>query len=65
MPEDIAIMSSKSDIDPCSHGRDTDRQKSADGRIDRRTDGFSVYLQIVSMCTYVNGNCCIYDYVCI
>ena len=37
MPEDIAITSSKSDVDPCSHGRETDRQKSADGR----TDGFS------------------------
>ena len=37
MPEDIAIMLSKSNVDPCSHGRDTDRQKSADGR----TDGFS------------------------
>ena len=37
MPEDIAITSSKSDVDPCSNGRDTDRQKSTD----RRTDGFS------------------------
>ena len=37
MPEDIAIISSKSDVDLCSHGRDTDRQKSADGW----TDGFS------------------------
>ena len=37
MPEDIAIVSSKSDVDPCSLGRDTDRQKSADGQ----TDGFS------------------------
>ena len=33
MPEDIAIIS---DVDPCSHGQETDRQKSADGR----TDGF-------------------------
>ena len=41
MPEDVAITSSKSDIDPCSHGRETDRQKSADGRTDRQTDGFS------------------------
>ena len=32
MPEDIAITSSKSDVDPCSHGRDPDRQKSADGQ---------------------------------
>ena len=31
MPEDIAITSSRSDVDPCSHGRETDRQKSADG----------------------------------
>ena len=39
MPENVAIMSSKSDIDPCSHGRDTDHQKV---RMDRQTDGFSV-----------------------
>ena len=32
MPEDIAITSSKCDVDPCSHGRETDRQKSADGQ---------------------------------
>ena len=37
MPEDIGITSSKSDVDACSHDRETDRQKSADGR----TDGFS------------------------
>ena len=37
MPEDIAITSSKSDIDPYSHSRETDHQKSADGQI----DGFS------------------------
>ena len=41
MPEDIAITSSKSDVDPCSHGRDPDGQKSADRQTDRRTDGFS------------------------
>ena len=41
MTEDIAITSSKSDVDPCSHGRETDRQKSADGQTDRQTDGFS------------------------
>ena len=40
MPEDIAITSSKSDVDPCSHGRENDRQKSADGQ----TDGFSASL---------------------
>ena len=40
MPEDIAITSNKSDVDPCSNGRETDRQKSADGR----TDGFSAYI---------------------
>ena len=32
MPEDIDIASSKSDVDPCSHGRETDHQKV-------RTDG--------------------------
>ena len=37
MPEDIAIISSKFDVDPYGHGRETDRQKSADGQ----TDGFS------------------------
>ena len=37
MPEDRAITSSKSDVDPCSHGRDPDRRKNADGQ----TDGFS------------------------
>ena len=40
MPEDIAITSSKSDVDAYSHNRETDHQKSADGRTDRRTDGF-------------------------
>ena len=34
MPEDIAITSSKSDVDSCSHGRETDRQKSVDGQTD-------------------------------
>ena len=40
MPEDRAIVSSKSDVDPCSHGRDPDRQKM-------RTDGqtaFQLYI---------------------
>ena len=32
MPEDIAIILSKSDVDPCSHGQNTDPQKSADGQ---------------------------------
>ena len=32
MPEDVAITSSKSDVDPCSRGRETDRRKSADGQ---------------------------------
>ena len=41
MPEDIAITSSKSDVDPFSHGRDPDGQKSADRQTDGRTDGFS------------------------
>ena len=46
MPEDIAITSSKSDVDQCSHGRDTDRQKSANGQ----TDGFSaLYSRLASV----------------
>ena len=44
MPEDIAITSSKSDVDPCSHSRENDRQKSADGQTDRQT---AVQLYIV------------------
>ena len=43
MPEDIAITSSKSDVDPCSRGRETDRQKSADGQTDRQT-AFQLYI---------------------
>ena len=43
MPEDIAIISSKSDVDPCSHGRETDRQKNADGRTDGQT-AFQLYI---------------------
>ena len=43
MPEDIATMSSKSDVDPCSHGRDPDCQKSADGRTDGQT-AFQLYI---------------------
>ena len=38
MPEDIAITSSKSDVDPCSHDRETDRQKSADRRLFSRLE---------------------------
>ena len=44
MPEDIAITSSKSDVDPCSHGREIDRQKSADGQTDRQT-AFQLYIR--------------------
>ena len=44
MPEDRAITSSKSDIDPCSHGRDPDRQKSADGQTDRWLFSF-IYIE--------------------
>ena len=43
MPEDVAITSSKSDVDPCGRGRETDRQKSADGRTDRQT-AFQLYI---------------------
>ena len=51
MPEDIAITSSKSDVDPCSHGRETDRQKvRTDGRTDRQTDGPSaLYSRLASV----------------
>ena len=48
MPEDIAIISSKSDVDPCSHGRETDRQKSVDGR----TDSFSALYSRTPKPTY-------------
>ena len=47
MPEDIAITSSKSDVDPFSHGRDPDGQKSVDRQTDGRTDGqtaFQLYI---------------------
>ena len=43
MPEDIAITSSICDVDPCSHGRETDRQKSADGQTDGQT-AFQLYI---------------------
>ena len=44
MPEDMATTSSKSDIDPCSHGRDPDRQKGADRQTDRRLFSFILYI---------------------
>ena len=50
MPEDIAIISSKSDVDPCSHVRETDHQKSADGR----TDDFSALYSRYT-CIYIKG----------
>ena len=37
MPEDVAIASTKSEVDTCTDDRDIDRPKSAD----RQTDGFS------------------------
>ena len=43
MAEDIAITSSKSDVNPCSHGRDPDRQKSADRQTDGQT-AFQLYI---------------------
>ena len=53
MPEDIAITSSKSDVDPCSHGQDPDGQKSADRR-DRQTDGQTAFqLYIVDTILYI------------
>ena len=62
MPEDIAITSSKSDVDPFSHGRDPDGQKSADRQTDGRTDGFStLYSRYIYIYIYVakNLNCII------
>ena len=57
MPDDIAITSSKSDVDPCSYSRETDRQKSADGR----TDGFSaLYSRCMYACMYVCIYVCMY-----
>ena len=43
MPEDIAITSSKSDIDPCSHDRDRPL-KSADGQTDGSSALYSRYM---------------------
>ena len=40
MPKDIVITS---DIDPCSHGQDTDQQKRADGRMDGQM-AFQLYI---------------------
>ena len=40
MTEDIAIISSKSDVDPCSHDRETYRQKV---RMDGQT-AFQLYI---------------------
>ena len=52
MPEDIAITSSKSDVDPCSHGRDSDGQKSADRRTDGQT-AFQLYIVDCNVCVYI------------
>ena len=41
MPEDVAIGSTKSEVDTCTDDRDIDRPKSADRQTDGRTDGFS------------------------
>ena len=45
MPEDIAITLSKSDVDLCSHGRDTDCQKVW-------TDNFSALYYNSRSCKY-------------
>ena len=51
MPEDIAITSSKSDVDPCIHGRDPDGQKSADRQTDGQT-AFKLYIvERIAICT--------------
>ena len=36
MPEDVAIASTKSEVDTCTDDRDIDRPKSADRQTDRR-----------------------------
>ena len=41
MPEDVAIASTKSEVDTCADDGDIDRPKSADRQTDGRTDGFS------------------------
>ena len=41
MPEDVAIASTKSEVDTCTDDQDIDRPKSADRQTDRQTDGFS------------------------
>ena len=41
MPEDVAIASTKSEVDTSTDDRDIDRPKSADRQTDGRTDGFS------------------------
>ena len=43
MPEDMAITSRKSDVDPCSHHQDPDHQKSADRQTDGQT-AFQLYI---------------------
>ena len=40
MPEDVAIASSKSKVDPCMDNRDIDPTKNADRQIDRRLFSF-------------------------
>ena len=45
MPEDRAIASSKSDVNPCTHDQDIDLIKKM--RTNRQTDGFSaLYIYI-------------------
>ena len=58
MPKDIATTSSKSDVDSCSHGQDSDHQKCADGQTDRQT-AFQLYIVDNNMDTADEG-----EYIC-
>ena len=43
MPEDVAIASTKSEVDTCTDDRDIDRPKSADRQTDGQT-AFQLYI---------------------
>ena len=49
MPEDVAIASSKSEVDTCTDDRDIDQPKSADRQTDGQT-AFQLYIYIY-VCT--------------
>ena len=54
MPEDVAIASTKSEVDTCTDDRDIDRPKSADRQTDGQTDrqtAFQLYIVDNALCT--------------